>query len=713
MLRSILIALLLPVICHAQHTWHTVAAPTKPLVSGFTVNQSSLSNHTWRYPFDQPTPAGTYEVSNAIIDKSQNLGAWSQPKTLVVQSGWFLYGAPWNQPVTSDEAGIAWKVKVVSATQFEYSPYTPGSEHYFFTGWGGQYLPNAVAPYSGTVPKLQLLDGGKYSLSHFQTGGRHTTIAPPPIAIASNLPLVPMEIAYCRVTETGETALSPSFVFSPPVAQPGWTLAETCRLGFGIQEQHPQGTLGYHVYVRPTGGTWQRIPAPHCYGEPATVDDWLWQWHDRQPTIVRVVENAPTHSPVADPQSRLNTLQMAIMNTVGTVQAGAKSVDALPATPKPTAATVVAKLNEVIASLDLTGDSKTLDTYCPIIDEWRSAPPTFGRRGAARDGGKWVVRQQQSQSGHKYWPVVAVENSYSQWVGVEVQANGGSAALSFSDWSGGQAFGNRFVDCNFYTQPSTTGLVCGILVEAKSTGQYGSHVHSEGEYVNVKANGDIPVWIAGQQAANITFNRANITCTGAGRRCSAVYLECPSQVFFINGLNLDARHAGAVFRASTFNSKLIVDRIWLDQESPCIIEACGVAFDVQLNRGKINLRGTRPLLARYIDQHYSSRLIFTDIDTQPDPGTTGVDVVNGLFNQVELRFTDTHLADFTTLREPTYEQVVTDNPTPWIPVIDYPVPGLRIIVPTTPGFIGPTVEQSVVFNSMTGRQTVRRANWRD
>ncbi len=681
MLRSILIALLLPALAHAQHTWHTVAAPTKPLVSGFSVNQSSLSNHTWRYPFDQPTPAGTYEVSNAIIDKSQNVGAWSQPKTLVVQSGWFLYGAPWNQPVTSDEAGIAWKVKVVSATQFEYTPYTPGSEHYFFTGWGGQYLPNTVAPYSGTVPKLQLLDGGKYSLSHFQTGGRHTTVAPPPIVVASNLPLVPMEIAYCRVTETGETALSPSFVFSPPVAQPGWTLAETCRLGFGIQEQHPQGTLGYHVYVKPTGGAWQRIPAPHCYGDPATVDDWLWQWHDRQPTIVRVVENAPTHCPVAEPKSRLNTLQCKLKTTTGNV---------------------------------LVSANANLVAYCPVIDEWRSNPvATFGRCIAASDGGKWVITQQQSQSGHKYWPILAVENSYSQWQGVEVQANGGSAALTFADFSGGQAFGNRFTDCNFYTQPSATGIVCGILVDDKSTGQYGSHVASETKYYNVKANGDVPVWIAGQQAANIRFSETNITCTGAGRRCSAVYLECPSQIVFTNGFNVDAQYAGTVFRASAFNAKLLADGIWVDQGFSCLLESCGVAFDAQFNRGKLNIRGTRPLLARYIDQHYSSRLIFTDIDTQPDPGTTGVDVVNGLYNQVELRFTDTALADFTTLREPTYEQAVTDNPTPWIPVIDFPVPGLRIIVPIAPGLIGPAVEQSVVFNSMTGRQNVRRANWRE
>lgn len=686
----VLLALLMPAFCFSQ-TWTTVPAPTKPLAAFFDEEQSQISNHTWLYPFTQPTPAGVYEVSNCIIDKSQKLGAWSQPKTISMQSGWYLYAHSWNQPVTSDDAGIAWRVKVVTSTpQFEYTPYFPGSEHYFYCGWSGQYPANQVAPYSYTLPRLQELKQDSrrlYRLNLFQTGGRNTTVAPAPVCYGSNLLNVPMEIAYSRVSETGETELSPSYVFTPPTPHEGWVVAETCDLGFGIQEQHPQGTIGYHLYVKYSGGVWQRLPAPHCFGEPATPDDWLWQWHDRQPAARRTVVNAPTHQPSANPRSRLNSLQIGLKNGAGNVQVSGNAA---------------------------------INAYCPIIDEWRSSPATFGRRIAAADGGKWKINQQQSQSGHRYWPVLAIENSYSQWVGVEVQANGGSAAISFADFSGGQAFGNRFIDCNFYTQPSTTGIVTAFLIDTKSTGQYGSHTGSEIKCYNTKGNGDVVIWVGGQQSANIRFSESNFTCTGAGRQCSAAYFECPNQVVFTNGLNIDARYAGTVFRASTFNAKLLADGIWVDQECACLIEACGVGIEAKLNGGKMNIRGASPVLARLIDQHSPSRITFSDIDIQPDPGVAGIDVVNGNYNAVELRFTDTYLSEFTTLREPTLAQTTALLRTimydPSYNATEIPVPGMRLSIPQQVSPLaatGPTQDASLVFNSLTGRQTVKRANWTD
>lgn len=691
---KLIISLLLLIVAAPAYsqTWVPVAAPTKPLVAGFQLEQSQLSNHSWLYPFTQPTPAGVYEVSNAIIDRSQKIGAWSQATTLTLQSGWYLHAHSWNQPVSSDDAGIAWRVKVVSATQFDYTPYTAGSVHYFYPGWGGTYPANQVAPYSYTLPRLQELGQDSrrlYRMDAFQTGGRNTTVAAAPVCFGGNLPNVPMEIAYSRVTECGETALSPSYVFTPPTPHDGWVVAQTCELGFGVQEQHPQGTIGYYLYVKLQGGNWQRVPAAHCFGTPTTVDDWLWQWHDRQPTIRRLVANAPTYVQASSPRSRLNSLQLSLKNTTGNVS---------------------------------VAPNASLNAYCPVIDEYNIGPfpfttPTFGRRVASSDSGKWKIVQQQSLSGHKYWPVLAVENCYSQWVGLEVQANGGSAAVSFSDYSGGQAFGNRFTDCNFYTQPSPTGMVCGFLIDKKSTGQYGSHTASEIKCYNTKANGDVVVWIGGQQSANIRFNESNFTCTGSGRRCSAVYLECPNQVVFTNGFNVDARYAGTIFRASTFNAKVLSDGIWADQEFSCLAEGCGVSFDMKLAGGKLNVRGSNPVLARMIDANSPSRLLFSDLDIQPDPGVTGIDVINGSYNQVELRFTDTYLSELTVLREPTKDQVTSllrfIQYDPTINATDVPVPGMRIAIPqvSSPTASVTASDQTVIFNSLTGRQTVKRANW--
>lgn len=691
-MRSLLAVLLWCSSLQAQ-TWTAVAAPTQPLVSGFQLEQSQLSNHTWLYPFTMPAPAGSFEVSNAIIDRSQRLGVWSKPKPIIAKSGWFLYGGSWNQAATSDDAGIAWRVKVISVTDFEYNPLKAGSEHYFYVGWSGQYLTNTVAPYSFTIPRLQELKQDPrrlFRLGMLQPGGRNTVVAPAPDCYASNLPLVPMDIAWCRVTETGETQLSPSFSFVPPAPHAGWTQAETCELPFGLQEQHPHGTIGYHVYVRLLPEkNWRRVPAPHCYGEPSTVDDWLFQWHDRQPKVHRLATNAPVHSPAAAPRSRLNTLQLALKNTADNVQVAANAV---------------------------------MDATCPVIDEWRASPPTFGRRVSSKDGGKWSIRQQPSQSGHKYWPVLAIENSYSQWVGLEVQGNGTSAAVSFGDFSGGQAFGNQFERCNFFAPASGTGFTCGVLVDAKCTGQFGSHTASELSFRDCQFNGLIPIWLGGNQTANVRFDRTHASSfAGNDRRASAIYLECPNQVRFTGGLYTDCPNGSSILRASTYNAKLIADDIWVDQGFQCLIEACGVAFDVKLAGGKLNVRGAGPVLARMIDQHYLSKLLFSDIDVQLDPGVAGLSVINGSYNQVELRFTDTYLSEAVTLREPSKDQTSALLKTIFydssLNATDVPVPGMKLNVPSVSTSVTNqatvATDQSVVFNSFTGRQQVKRANWTD
>lgn len=675
LLTAFLIAIL-PTISHAQIIWTSVAAPATALVPIFQDEQSQISNHTWMYPFTRPIPAGIYEVRNAIVDKSQKIGAWSKPATLVLKSGWHLYGGSWNQSVSNDDAGVVWKVRVVlleEGQDFPYNPYTNGTELYYYSGWDGSYPPNTVAPYSGNLPRLQLLTGDAYRLYRhgvIQEGGRNTTIAPPPVCYGSGLTMYQMEIAWCRVSEAGETELSPSYQFKPPALNDGWTMAQGCDLTFSLAEQHPQGTLGYHVYVKLAGAAWQRVPAPQCYGEPQTPDDWLFQWNDRQPVINRLSSNPipPTHYPVTQPKSRLNTLQVALKTTGGNVQVNANAV---------------------------------LDASCPVIDEYRaSGNKTYARRIASKDGGRWTVRQVPSLNGYTSWPVLAVENHYSQWIGCEVQAHGGSA-LAFSDFSGGQAFGNRFIDCNFFADPYGDRVTCGVLIDSKCSNWPGGHTASELKFYNTKLNGVVPVWIAGNQTANIRFSETNMTSLGKDRRASAVYLECPNQVVFSNGLNVDCPNGGALLRAAISPAKLLIEGIWVDQGASCVAEACGVSFDLKLSGGKLNVRGSpKPTLARYIDQRSTSRLTFTDLDIQPDPGVLGVEVVSGAYNLLDLRFTDTLLADIVTLREPTKDQVSTLLSVWWyhpMSATDVPEPGLRL--------------GNITFNSLTGRQNVLRSNW--
>lgn len=660
--RLLVALLLLPSSLFAQ-TWTAVPPPKQPL--NFV---SAGSNYTWSYPFVSPSPAGTYEVSNAIVDKSHRVGAWSQPARITVKSGWQLYGGSWNQPPTSDEAGVAWKIKCIAVN--ETADFRNGSEHYLQTS----YEVNSVAPWSGSGPEvmpLYLMWQRFMTIGKLSVGLKPAVPATAPSVVASGLLNTACEIAYCRVTETGETALSPPCQYTPPIL-PGMVRAETCQIQFTISEPHPQGTIGYHVYFRPVSsdmgipisGSWQRLPAPHCYGDPATPDDWLWQWWDLQPKVIRTVENAPIHKAAEKPQSRLCDLQLQLMQRTGniTVPAGV-----------------------------------TYETYCPVIDEWRNEGIfyTFGRTIKAADGGEWQIKQQASLNGHTQWPSVAIYNQYSAWSGVQ-----SSGKLSFGDWSGGQSFGVQFANCQFSS---------GALIHPRSAGSslnLGGHTASELEFTNCTFAGEVPIFIGGQQSANIRFNRTHCHSNSTTRKGSGVYLESGNQVRFTDGLYIECPQGSSVFRANIYPAQLLVDDIWVDGGFYCFLETSHTTAQVKYRGGKLNCWAHNEheelTLARLIDPPPAlSRLIFEDVQVQFN-FTPAIDVISPHYNLCELRFTDTALADVTWLREPTkaQEQSMANQLYPWgYPAVPTrPVPGLRL-----------SSETSV--NSLTNRAKVQRESW--
>lgn len=653
-MKQLLFLFLLPSTLFAQ-TWTTVAAPSYPL--NFC---SAGSNYTWSYPFVNPSPSGTYEISNAIVDKSHRVGAWSQPATITVKSGWHLYGGSWNQPPTSDEAGIAWKIKCIAVN--ETADFRNGSEHYLQT----TYEVNSVTPWSGSSPELQplyLMWQRFQTVAKLSLGGNQTTIANAPVIVPSSLPNVSADFAYTRVAETGETKLSPPYRFTPTVT-PGQTPAETCQIQFTISEAHPQGTIGYHVYWRPEGGQWQRLPAPHCYGDPATPDDWLWQWWDKQPKVIRTVANAPVHKAAANPQSRLCDLQIQLKERTGniTVPSGV-----------------------------------TYETYCPVIDEWRVEGIfyTFGRQIKAADGGRWWIKKGTSQAGHTVYPVVGVYNQYSLWNGL--QSNG---CLSIADWSGGQGFGVQFHQCSFGK---------GLLIHSRSAGSslnLGGHTASELSFENCTFAGEVPIWIGGVQSANIRFSRTHATSNAIGRKGCSVYAETPNQIRFTGGFYTDCTHGGAIFRSNIYPANLLVDDIWVDQGFYCFFESSHTNCNVKFRGGKLNCWAHDPFeeltLVRLIDSPPSlSRIIFNDVAVQFNY-TPLIDVISPHYNLCELRFEDSALAECVVLREPTkqQEQARANQIYPW----GYPAVPTRQV----PGF---RLSSTSSVNSFTNRAKVMRENW--
>jgi len=623
-----------------QEYWSTVPAPTSaPAVyqTGFSQN----SDYTWHYPYKRPTPGGTIRVSNTLIDSNGKLGAWSEPKELVVKSGWRLWGGSWNLPCIEDCSGIAWKLEIVAinpADDFEGNPYKPGKIAYLYSNWGGSYLPNETSPASGFSPYLQQLTEDawrSYQLEKFSTGGTFQQVAPAPIVIAPSIPNKTYELAYCRVTETGETALSPAYTYEASPLPDGTYPADVSWLRCFIHEYHPQGTLGLHFYRREqltkatpatdrasavpaTWGDWKRLPDAECYGEPTEPDDWLWPIWKRQCFLMRYVENAPTHQPVANPQSRLSDIHRLLRGDP------VKDKSVLEKYGLPT--------DKVYTGDVILKPFDYFNVTCPVIDEWGNgdsgttwAPPDqkFKRKIKTPDGEMWFISQRTSQSGHKSWPAVLIHNSYSQWFNATVTAQGGDA-LAYADYSGGQCFGNRFYTCLFNAPMSSKRVTCGIRIDASCAP---SHHPSEQLFSDCYVAGGIGAMLSGTQAANLRFQRLHINSNAPDPRGSVFYIQNPNPIKLLDGCFTDAYINGengssVIFRIDTFHTNLQIQDIWVDAGFRRFCESNNVSTQLTMIDGKLNVRGDKPALGLLVgNPRIKSTWLMQGIQIQRDPGT--------------------------------------------------------------------------------------------
>lgn len=688
------------------------------------------SNHSWNGdPFTKPFPGGTYEIYNASIDKQQKVGAWSSPAVVTVQSGAHLYCGGWNLPVLQYESGVVWKAKCVSLDP-ECVGWGMNVGDEFHLGRDNQHVmtANNISPSVACEPDLmKLVRQAPYffPLSRLTYGGFHQGVSQPPIVVPASIPNKRVRIAYCFVAETGETALSPPTPWSDPVQVPGWTDAKVMDLTVFIKDYWPQGTLGYRVYIQVENdqAPWRRLPAPHCHGAPVRDDDYLFQLWDRQAMLYQYYHDAPTHNPVPEPKSTLSGLHLAL-----------KSTGWFPW--------------EVVTTADITVEAATVPITCPLIDEWGTNgtghPFKFKRRVTAPNGSAWTVRQVVSPTS-RYWPLLHVNNQYSRWTGCTFTGDGASAGLSFDDFSGGQAFGNRFVECNFF--PGTTkcgGLSYGMIVCERSTSRFGDHTHSEGRYQDCTFGGDVSMRIGGNQTANLQFIDTLSSCNGlistssVGRRGVVLWLLCPNEVRFRGLWGADSFGPPIVF-VSGYTAKLNCDHIWKDQLSSAIFEVqTGYGLDVEIRSGKFNFWSTpgyEPTLARFAHVPDLASISLKGMQSQYSYWPTTADICSPNVNRVETRFEKTVLDGQVALVEPSYPEWVIEYAAvfgPWSPPpAKPPTPGMRLTLPaqtipaqtvtipntardkTTITIPAQTLpEQSVVFNSLTGQGVVTRRPWK-
>lgn len=661
-----LIFLLSFIPANGQEYWSTVPAPTTaPAV--YQVGFSQNSDYTWKYPYNRPSPAGTIRVSNTIIDSNGKLGAWSEPRELTVKSGWRLWGGSWNLPCIEDCSGVAWRLEIVNIDpkdDFQYNPYKPGRVAYLYTNWGGSYLQNETSPVSGFSPYLQQLTEdawSNYTVEKFSSGGTFQTVAPSPTVIAASIPNKVYQLAYCRVAETGETALSPAYTFTPGQLPDGGFPAEVSWLRCIIHEYHPQGTIGLHFYRREqivasdrstTWGEWKRLPDAECYGDPTEPDDWLWPIWKRQLLLLRYVENAPTHQPVANPQSRLSDIHRLFRGDP------VKDKDVLQKYGLPT--------DKVFTGDIILKPFDYFNVHCPVIDEWGNgdsgttwAPPDqkFKRKIKCPNNEMWFISQRTSQSGHKSWPVVVVHNQYSEWYSVTINANGGDA-LTYSDYSGGQAFGNKFYLSLFNAPMAGKRVTFGIRIDGACAP---AHHPSEQLFSDCYVAGGIGAMLSGTQAANLRFQRLHINSNATDSRGSVFYVQNPSPIKFNDGCFTDGYINGqngssVIFRVDTFHANLQVEGIWVDAGFRRFCESNNVSTQLTMTDGKLNVRGDKPALGLLVgNPQIKSTWLMTGVQVQRDPGTNPPRLISHSYRMAEPLLERTGMQDLV-LKTPSTER---------------------------------------------------------
>jgi hypothetical protein len=178
---------------------------------------------------------------------------------------------------------------------------------------------------------------------------------------------------------------------------------------------------------------------------------------------------------------------------------------------------------------------------------------------------------------------------------------------------------------------------------------------------------------------------------------------------------------------------------------------------MKFSGGKLNAWGQLPNLARIVEAQSPTTLIFDTVDVQMNTQPYALLANSGQYNFFDLRFNLTNLADLVVVREPTEQQTAsewlrfmrTDSSHPaGRPQLGYKlavpsqvvqtadttvtVPGssqtisqkingartatkINVVIPSTtvtvPGQSILIPSSSVTFNSMTGRQLVRRQDW--
>lgn len=494
----------------------TVPPPSVPLM------QTEVNSWPDDVYWNGPRAGGIYEVSNALVSMEGDVGRFSDPAIIDVKSGWMLWGGAWNQPQGYGILGCLWKLKCLKLNKPQaQAMMQPGDESIWCVGKKGRGPKssnfNSPFPWARITPRSErLYNGMSFFPVDIYKPKLDTVIAEPPPVIYSSLDNQDDEFAWCWLTQFGETRLSESV----KVARAGD--GQTVERMFFIHGQPiPMGAVGYRVYVK-RGKKWLRA----AHGETDT-----YQLTNYRPIVSRITgdEHQPTE--------------------------GLTTVDALNIALNETN-------DDIICDMD-----EPLQITSPIIDEY--APGKFGRTIGTVTGGQWKV--QPISFRYDNYPALIVHNQYSHWRGMRIESEqvGLSAGISFADFSGGQAFGNKFSDCNvILDQTGRHGRNNGVQILEECDG--GHHSASELIFERCKFAATNPLWIEHKQTCNVIFRDTHLhSFSDADVRNCAIWASTPNAIRF-EGITAADCPMGTII--STEEASVTIEHLFVDRGCISLID---------------------------------------------------------------------------------------------------------------------------------------------
>ncbi len=472
-----------------------------------------------------PRPGGRFEVSNALVDRNNGIGAWSVPSTIITDSGWSLWGNVYNQPVSYDALAVAWRIRCVEVDD-ERSGIKAGMEMSWCVSKKGQG-PLSIAsrfPWGRLTPRYERLVNGEmyYPISKLRHDGSHTAVAPAPSIICSQLSNVKAQIAFAWKFNEGMGPLSQPLSVEPFGA--GAFVERVLRIQ---NAPVPIGAIGYCLYAKYHGETmWRK-----CAHESE-----VYQIDNYNPIISRTLVSA--YNAIYDTA----VVSEIIINPVNHL------------------------LSTTNGDIDFQGAEVPLDQ--PIIDMW----------GAAKEGRKisnLVLKVPPTVDAN--FPGLLVQNKYSQFNRVFVNGENTNlkCGLAFSDFSGGQSFSNEFNSCRFQLdQTGRNGRCTAMRVREECSGV--DHSASEITFNRCEFAGTICLWIEHKQTCNLIFRDCKTASFVDGDRLNygdgMIWSSTPNRVTFDGILHGDCP-GGTAFNIEEGDIK--VEHLFIDKGCVSLVDFTG------------------------------------------------------------------------------------------------------------------------------------------